>query len=228
MYSPESQLTVELKKYPDWVPSALSVFAAKQSNEVVVSVKSSVEPLTGLQDTERMGPSSRPFVTFSSAMVFTDASTSFTVSAREERSAVRVFGTAGAGALWTTSPIRVYGGGESTQSPFLERFSKGIGTYDEWTTNHSSGRNGSTRARSSRKVPILPADALAHLPEWRAVVDPAAAKPVLIETRPWFRDKVLTAMVEGREVRNGKIVKEKKTSTGRPSPAEGTPRVDPV
>lgn len=141
---------------------------------------------------------------------------------------VRVFGTAGAGALWTTSPIRVYGGGESTQSPFLERFSKGIGTYDEWTTNHSSGRNGSTRSRSSRKVPILPADALAHLPEWRAVVDPAAAKPVLIETRPWFRDKVLTAMVEGREVRNGKIVKEKKTSTGRPSPAEGTPRVDPV
>jgi type IV secretory pathway TraG/TraD family ATPase VirD4 len=139
---------------------------------------------------------------------------------------VRVFGAAGAGVLWTTSPIRVYGGGESTQSAFLERFSKGIGNYDEWTTNHSSGRNGSSRSRSSRKVPILPVDVLAHLPEWRAVLDPAAAKPVLIGTRPWFRDKVLTAMVNGQEVVNGKIVKQPKTTGARPQ--NGATSVDAV
>ncbi|WP_144757219.1 type IV secretory system conjugative DNA transfer family protein [Curtobacterium pusillum] len=139
---------------------------------------------------------------------------------------VRVFGAAGAGALWTTSPIRVYGGGESTQSAFLERFSKGIGPYDKWTTNHSSGRNGSSRSRTSHSVPILPADELAHLPEWRAVLDPAAAKPVLIETRPWFRDKVLTAMVNGQEVVGGRIVKQPKTSAA--AQQSGAASVDAV
>jgi len=139
---------------------------------------------------------------------------------------VRVFGSEGADTLWSASSIRVYGGGESTQSPFLKRFSESIGNYDEWTTNTSTGRNGSTRSRTARSKPILPPDVLAHLPKWRAVFDATDVGPVLVRTRPWFLDKVLTAMIEGREVRNGKIVKKK--TAERPSTAEGTGRVEPV
>lgn len=141
---------------------------------------------------------------------------------------VRVFGNEGADTLWSASSIRVYGGGESTQSPFLKRFSESIGNYDEWTTNTSSGRNGSTRSRVSKSKSILPPDVLAHLPKWRAVFDGSDVGPVLIQTRPWFLDSVLKAMIEGREVKNGKIVKEKKTAAGRRSTAEGTGRVEPV
>lgn len=141
---------------------------------------------------------------------------------------VRVFGSEGADTLWSASSIRVYGGGESTQSPFLKRFSESIGNYDEWTTNTSTGRNGATKSRSARSKPILPPDVLAHLPKWRAVFDATDVGPVLIRTRPWFLDKVLTAMIEGREVKNGKIVKEKTTAAGRPSTAEGTGRVEPI
>lgn len=140
---------------------------------------------------------------------------------------VRVFGNEGADTLWSASSIRVYGGGESTQSPFLKRFSESIGNYDEWTTNTSSGRNGSTRSRVSKSKPILPPDVLAHLPKWRAVFDGSDVGPVLIRTRPWFLDTVLTAMIEGREVQNGKIVK-KKTAGERPLTTEGTGRVEPV
>ncbi|MBF4591681.1 type IV secretory system conjugative DNA transfer family protein [Curtobacterium sp. VKM Ac-1395] len=141
---------------------------------------------------------------------------------------VRVFGNEGAATLWSASSIRVYGGGESTQSPFLKRFSESIGNYDEWTTNTSSGRNGSTRSRVSKSKPILPPDVLAHLPKWRAVFDGSDVGPVLIRTRPWFLDNVLKAMIEGREVKNGKIVKEKKTAAERPSTTDRTGRVEPV
>jgi type IV secretory pathway TraG/TraD family ATPase VirD4 len=141
---------------------------------------------------------------------------------------VRVFGAEGADTLWSASSIRVYGGGESTQSPFLKRFSESIGNYDEWSTNTSSGRNGTSKSRSAKSKPILPPDVLAHMPKWRAVFDSSDVGPVLIRIRPWFLDKVLTAMVEGREVQNGKIVKQKKTPAERPTTAEGTPRVDPV
>ncbi len=140
---------------------------------------------------------------------------------------VRVFGNEGADTLWSASSIRVYGGGESTQSPFLKRFSESIGNYDEWTTNTSSGRNGSTRSRVSKSKPILPPDVLAHLPKWRAVFDGSDVGPVLIRTRPWFLDNVLKAMIEGREVQNGKIVKGK-PAVERPSTAEETGRVEPV
>lgn len=140
---------------------------------------------------------------------------------------VRVFGNEGADTLWSASSIRVYGGGESTQSPFLKRFSESIGNYDEWTTNTSSGRNGSTRSRVSKSKPIFPPDVLAHLPKWRAVFDGSDVGPVLIRTRPWFLDTVLKAMIEGREVHNGKILKKKRDAE-RPSTAEGTGRVEPV
>ena len=58
------------------------------------------------------------------------------------------------------------------------------------------------------------------------MLDPAAAKPVLIETRPWFRDKVLTAMVNGQEVVNGKIVKQPKATGARQQ--NGATSVDAV
>jgi type IV secretory pathway TraG/TraD family ATPase VirD4 len=137
---------------------------------------------------------------------------------------VRVFGQAGAEQLWTTSPIRVYGGGEDTQSPFLKRFSEGIGNYDEWTTSTSYGRGGSTKSRTSKPKPILPVGDLANLPTWRAVLTSTAAKPILIQTRPWFTDTVLRAMVNGQEVKHGKIVRQKK----QPSTAAQVSRVDPV
>lgn len=139
---------------------------------------------------------------------------------------VRVFGEAGAGQLWTTSPIRVYGGGEDPQSPFLKRFSEGIGDYDEWTTTTSYGPGGSTKSRTPKPKPILPVGDLANLPEWRAVVTSAAAKPILVQTRPWFKDKVLRAMVDGQEVKNGKIVKQPRRASA--AGAKGGARVDSV
>ncbi|GAB7302354.1 hypothetical protein MAFF212519_02040 [Clavibacter michiganensis] len=141
---------------------------------------------------------------------------------------VRTFGNDGADALWSTSSIRVYGGGESTQSPFLKRFSESIGNYEEWTTNTSSGRNGSTKSRTSRSKPILPADVLAHLPKWRAVFDASDVGPVLIRIRPCFEDKVLMAMINGQEVVNGKIVKPKKPAAEPEAITERSEHVDAV
>lgn len=140
---------------------------------------------------------------------------------------VRTFSAEGADTLWSACSVRVYGGGESTQSPFLKRFSESIGPYDQWTTNISTGRGGSTRSRTARSKPILPPEKLAHLPKWRAVFDATDVGPVLIRTRPWFQDKVLQALIAGREVKNGKIVKKKKT-TSVSSTAEGVTRVDAV
>ncbi|WP_434181472.1 TraM recognition domain-containing protein (plasmid) [Clavibacter michiganensis] len=133
---------------------------------------------------------------------------------------VRTFGNDGADTLWSASSIRVYGGGESTQSPFLKRFSESIGTYEQWSTNTSSGQNGSTKSRTSKSVQILPADVLAHLPKWRAVFDASDVGPVLIRIRPWFEDKVFSAMVDGQEVVNGKIVKPTKAAAPEASMEE--------
>lgn len=141
---------------------------------------------------------------------------------------VRVFGQSGAEQLWTTAPIRVYGGGEDPLSPFLERFSKGIGTYEEYTTTRSHGPNGSTTSRPSKTKPILPVNDLAALPPWRAVLTSTAVKPILIRTRPWFEDKVLTAMVNGEEVKNGKIVKRPKGAAATASTTSGGARVESV
>ncbi|ALD14364.1 type IV secretory system conjugative DNA transfer family protein (plasmid) [Clavibacter capsici] len=141
---------------------------------------------------------------------------------------VRTFGNEGADTLWSASSIRVYGGGESTQSPFLKRFSESIGTYDEWSTSTSSGRNGSTRSRTSKSKQILPADVLAHLPKWRAVFDASDVGPVLVRIRPWFEDEVLCAMVAGQEVVDGKIVKPKKAAAGSEAVTERAAHVDAV
>lgn len=98
---------------------------------------------------------------------------------------VKEFGTDGMTAMWNAAGIRIYGGGESPQSDFLRRFSTGIGQYNE-RIRASNGIPAQLRARD-----IFTVDELANLPKWRALVDISDARPVLVKTTPWFKDKTL-------------------------------------
>lgn len=106
-----------------------------------------------------------------------------------------VFGKEGWQALWDAASIRVFGGG-SGDDEFLRSLSNLIGDHDEQahSTSYTSGQRGST-STSTRKVATLEVKDLAALPEWRTIVFHSKLRPVIVETRPWFRDKDLTARI---------------------------------
>lgn len=105
------------------------------------------------------------------------------------------FGAEGMRTMWNAAGIRVYGGGESAQDGFLRRLSDGIGDYDEQVKSYSAGTGNRSTSTSTQRRPIMSTDALERLPFWRAIVSLPGARPVLIETKPWFRDKTLADRV---------------------------------
>jgi type IV secretory pathway TraG/TraD family ATPase VirD4 len=105
------------------------------------------------------------------------------------------FGAEAMRTMWNAAGIRIYGGGESAQDGFLRRLSDGIGDYDEQVKSYSAGTGNRSTSTSTQRRPIMSTDDLERLPFWRAIVSLPGARPVLIETKPWFRDKTLTARV---------------------------------
>jgi type IV secretory pathway TraG/TraD family ATPase VirD4 len=107
------------------------------------------------------------------------------------------FGKEGWQALWDAASIRVFVGG-SGDDDSLRSLSTLIGEHDEHvnSTSYTPGRREST-STSTRKVATLGVKQLAALPEWRAIVFPSKLRPVIVQTRPWFRDKHLTTLITG-------------------------------
>jgi type IV secretory pathway TraG/TraD family ATPase VirD4 len=50
---------------------------------------------------------------------------------------------------------------------------------------------------NTRKVNTLDIADLGSLPEWRAIMFSSKCRPVMINTMPWFRDKTLSAAING-------------------------------
>lgn len=98
----------------------------------------------------------------------------------------RVWGEDGMGALWSAATVRIYGGGEA-DTRFLESLSQLIGEHEviENTTSHST-RSGHTYGQARHRERTMPVSALAHLPQWRAVLLTATTEPAVIELVPWW------------------------------------------
>lgn len=111
--------------------------------------------------------------------------------------AVGVFGEHGWRALWNGASVRSYGGG-SDDVPWLKELSAVIGERDEVITNTSRARGSTTYSTTTRKVPVLPVEDLAALPEWRAVVFSSKARPVQVAVTPWFQHPTLQPRISAR------------------------------
>jgi type IV secretory pathway TraG/TraD family ATPase VirD4 len=99
------------------------------------------------------------------------------------------WGEYGMRALWSAATIRVLGAGVADQR-FLEEFSALIGDHDEWILQSvltGSGYRDRQATRSIRKERTLTAADLASLPKDRAIVLASGSRPVVIETRAWYR-----------------------------------------
>lgn len=101
--------------------------------------------------------------------------------------AIAAYGKEGWEAIWSAAPIRVFGGGVVDQ-PRLQELSALIGEYEEVIDSTT----GATRFR-----PILTAGALGSLRKWRAVVFASGVDPILIRTKPWFRNLRLRRRING-------------------------------
>lgn len=110
---------------------------------------------------------------------------------------IDAFGRDGWGTLWDAASNRVFGGGV-LDDEFLKTIAALIGEHDEITYGSSTGRDGAmSTSTNTRKVNTMDVAALAALPQWRAIVFNSKARPVMVQTVPWFRDKTLTAKIEG-------------------------------
>lgn len=104
---------------------------------------------------------------------------------------VKEFGEEAMNAMWNAAGIRIYGGGESAQGNFLRRLADSVGTFKEATKTYSAGSNNRSTSTSTQVRPIMTAGDLEGLPFWRAIVSVPGARPVMMKTTPWFRDKKL-------------------------------------
>jgi type IV secretory pathway TraG/TraD family ATPase VirD4 len=106
-----------------------------------------------------------------------------------------VLGQNGWGAIWGAAATSVFGGGMDEQ--FLKGLSNLIGERDEVQHGGSSGNNGQySETTSTRRVPILSTDDLANLPKWRVVMFNSDARPVILKSLPWFKDRALQRLIE--------------------------------
>lgn len=108
---------------------------------------------------------------------------------------MKEFGAEAMNAMWNAAGIRIYGGGESAQGDFLRRLSDSIGQYDHVTKSYSAGSSNRSTSTSTQRRPIMTSGDLEGLPFWRAVVSVPGARPVLVKTKPWFRDKKLKTLI---------------------------------
>jgi type IV secretory pathway TraG/TraD family ATPase VirD4 len=97
-----------------------------------------------------------------------------------------VWGKDGMRKLWSSSNIKVYGGGVA-EPEFMTELSQFIGDYQYTGRTTSRGKNGrTTSVDPNRKERILEPDDLVSLERGRAIVFASGIRPVLIKTMPWM------------------------------------------
>ncbi len=96
-----------------------------------------------------------------------------------------VWGTTGAGLLWSAANHRIYAGGVADHQ-WLNGLSQLIGTYDAPTASTGRGPGGTTTTRTTRKEPILSVAELADLRRGRAVLLSSGVPATLIRSVPWW------------------------------------------
>ncbi|MDJ0336594.1 TraM recognition domain-containing protein [Salinibacterium sp. G-O1] len=105
----------------------------------------------------------------------------------------QVWGQTGFGQLWASSTVRVFGGGNASNS-FLRDLSELIGDYEyteRSTSTHDGKRTVNTSRRSER---IMDVSDLASLTLGRMVVFASGCRPALVRSIPWWKDKALTKL----------------------------------
>lgn len=105
----------------------------------------------------------------------------------------QVWGVTGFGKLWASSTVRVFGGGNGSNT-FLRDLSELIGDYeytDRSTTDHQGGRSRNHSRRSER---IMDVADLAALSLGRMVVFASGCRPTLVRSIPWWEDKKLAQL----------------------------------
>lgn len=104
--------------------------------------------------------------------------------------------------MWGAAVIRILGRGLS-EMKLLRDASDEIGLQDVKRTDESvsRGRGGGSRSVSQRTTqePILPASAIAKLPEWRALVFAAGHDPVVARIVPYFEREEMAAAVQASQ-----------------------------
>lgn len=102
----------------------------------------------------------------------------------------RVWGQTGFGQLWASSTVRVFGGGNASNT-FLRDLSELIGDY-EYSERSISTHNGTrTVSRTRHSERIMDVSDLASLTLGRMVVFASGCRPTLVRSIPWWKDKTL-------------------------------------
>lgn len=107
----------------------------------------------------------------------------------------QVWGVTGFGQLWASSTVRVFGGGNASNT-FLRDLSELIGDY-EYTERSISTHDGKRSVnRSSKSERIMDVSDLASLTLGRMVVFASGCRPALVRSIPWWKDKALAKLNE--------------------------------
>jgi len=105
----------------------------------------------------------------------------------------QVWGVTGFGKLWASSTVRVFGGGNASNT-FLRDLSELIGDY-EYTERSVSTHDGKRSVNRSRKSErIMDVSDLASLALGRMVVFASGCRPTLVRSIPWWKDKRLAKL----------------------------------
>lgn len=105
----------------------------------------------------------------------------------------QVWGITGFGKLWASSTVRVFGGGNASNS-FLRDLSELIGDYqytERTTSTHNGGRSQNVTRPSER---IMDVSDLGALSLGRMVVFASGCRPTLVRSIPWWKDKQLAQL----------------------------------
>ena len=105
----------------------------------------------------------------------------------------QVWGVTGFAQLWASSSVRVFGGGNASNS-FLRDLSELIGDYEYSERSVSTHDGNRTVSRSRRSERIMDVSDLASLALGRMVVFASGCRPVLVRSIPWFTDKTLAKL----------------------------------
>ncbi|NKS56587.1 TraM recognition domain-containing protein [Rhodococcus hoagii] len=100
---------------------------------------------------------------------------------------VEVWGEGGMKKLWSSSNIKVYGGGVAVDDGnFLSKMSTAIGDHWEITGSSSRSDHGTSTSRQRTKMRTFTEDDLEALPRGRAIVRSSGNRPTIVQTEPWM------------------------------------------
>ncbi|WP_424937791.1 MULTISPECIES: type IV secretory system conjugative DNA transfer family protein [Bacteria] len=106
----------------------------------------------------------------------------------------KVWPDGGFGALWAASTVQVFAGGNASAT-FYRDLSERIGDYEYTEKSTSTGKGGASNQVARRSERIMDVRDLDSLSLGRMVVLASGARPTLVRTRPWFKDKRMKKLV---------------------------------